>query len=101
MHTGLHALYDRRDLGFSHHSNQNRFGRSSLLDKPAAHRLPFRELGLAIGLYGLQRVNILAMGDHDLGPIIDELLHSNPLADRIESSTRSFETLLTGNRRSA
>ena len=61
------------------------FGRSSLLERPAEYRLPFRELGLAIGLYGLQRINMLAKGELELGPIIGGLLLYTPLAARIRT----------------
>ena len=61
------------------------FGRSSLLERPAEYRLPFRELGLAIGLYGLPQISMLAKEEHELGPIIDGLLRYKPLADRIRT----------------
>jgi hypothetical protein len=61
------------------------FGRSSLLNRPAAHRLAFRELGLAIGLYGLQRIKTLAKRDRELDSVLGSLLLYEPLADRIQT----------------
>jgi hypothetical protein len=61
------------------------FGRSSLVNRPAAHRLAFRELGLAIGVYGLQRIRALAKGDRELDPLITGLLLYQPLADQIQA----------------
>jgi hypothetical protein len=61
------------------------FSRSSLLNRPAAQRLAFRELGLAIGLYGLQQIKALAKQDRGLAPVIASLLSHEPLADQIRS----------------
>ena len=61
------------------------FGRSSLLNRPAAQRLAFRELGLAIGIYGLQRIRTLAKRDRELDSVITRLLFHQPLADQIQT----------------
>jgi hypothetical protein len=47
--------------------------------------LAFRELGLAIGVYGLQRIRALAKGDRELDPLITGLLLYQPLADQIQA----------------
>lgn len=59
------------------------FDRSSLLNQPAEHRLAFRELGLAIGLSGLQQIRDLVERNHELNPVIIDLLTYRPLADQI------------------
>lgn len=59
------------------------FGRSPLLSRPAGQRLAFRELGLAIGLSGLEWIRDLVKRDHELDPVITELLLHRPLADTI------------------
>jgi len=61
------------------------FGRSSLLSRPAEHRLAFRELGLAIGVYGLQRIRALVKRNHELDPVITGLLLHQRLADEIQT----------------
>jgi hypothetical protein len=61
------------------------FGRSSLLNRPAAQRLAFRELGLAISVYGLQRIRPLARWDRELDTVIIGLLVHQPLADQIQA----------------
>lgn len=59
------------------------FGCSTLLSRRAEHRLAFRELGLAIGVYGLQRIRAFVKQDHELDSVITGLLSHQPLADRI------------------
>ena len=60
-------------------------GRSSQLNRPAAHRLAFRELGLAIGVYELERIKALAVRDRELDQLITGLLLRRPLADEIQA----------------
>jgi hypothetical protein len=61
------------------------FEPSSLLNRRAEHRLAFRELGLAIGIYGLPRIRALVKQDDELDPVITELLRYLPLADQIQN----------------
>lgn len=61
------------------------FVRSSLLRRPAEHRLAFRELGLAIGISGLEQFRALVPRDHELDTIITDLLLYRPLADTIQT----------------
>lgn len=61
------------------------FGRATLLSRPAEHRLAFRELGLAIGISGLERIRALVPRDHELDPVITDLLLYRPLADTIQT----------------
>lgn len=61
------------------------FGRATLLSRPAEHRLAFRELGLAIGISGLERIRALVPLDHELDPVITDLLLYRPLADTIQT----------------
>lgn len=56
------------------------------LNRPLAHRLPFRELGLAIGLYGLPVIVATIMEFENrpaLQRAVDRLLPYEPLADQI------------------
>ncbi len=59
------------------------FARSSLFSHPAEHRLAFRELGLAIGLSGLERIRDLVNRNSELDVVITDLLRYQPLADQI------------------
>ena len=59
------------------------FSRSSLLRRPANQRLPFRELGLSIGLHGLERMS--RSSDLDLAAAYDCVLPYKPLAGQIEA----------------
>lgn len=61
------------------------FGCSSQLSQPAEHRLAFRELGLSIGLAGLERLRDLTHGDDELRPVLAELFKYRPLADQIRT----------------
>ena len=61
------------------------FGRSSLLSRSGAHRLAFRELGLSIGIHGLQRIGGLVARDRELAAVSNRLLLYQPLAERIEA----------------
>lgn len=57
--------------------------RSSPFNRPAEHRLAFRELGLAIGVYGLRHIRDIVKPDHELDSIVTRLLRYQPLADTI------------------
>ncbi|MGE5190930.1 MAG: hypothetical protein ACM3U2_00395 [Deltaproteobacteria bacterium] len=61
------------------------FARSSPLNDHAAHRLAFRELGLAIGLSGLERIRDLVKGDDELDAVVTGLLLHRSLADQIRT----------------
>jgi hypothetical protein len=61
------------------------FVRSSLLRRPAEHRLAFRELGLSIGLQGLPLITRLVARDSEPAAIGSRLLHVLPLAEQISS----------------
>jgi hypothetical protein len=61
------------------------FARSSLLSRSAEHRLAFRELGLSIGIHGLERIRGLVELDHELAAVIDRLLQHRSLAEQIET----------------
>jgi hypothetical protein len=57
-----------------------------LLRRPAEHRLAFRELGLAIGIHGLLRINRLVERNQVLVTISERLQQYQPLAEHIEAS---------------
>jgi hypothetical protein len=57
---------------------------SSLLSQRPDHRLAFRELGLAIGLHGLQPLAELVLQDGALAGLVGRLLPFQPLADDID-----------------
>lgn len=78
-HQLLHQLLVEAELSL------HAFGRSSLLSRPAEHRLAFRELGLAIGVNGLPRIRALVERDPELAPVITGLLRYRPLADEIQT----------------
>lgn len=61
------------------------FATSSLLRRPAEHRLAFRELGLSIGLRGLPRIESLVAQDQHLGVITANLLKYRFLGEQIQS----------------
>lgn len=61
------------------------FARTALLDRSADERLAFRELGLAIGLRGLDSVRTMMVCDDDLAVLSDRVLDHLSLAERIES----------------
>ena len=61
-----------------------RFNRSGSLDHSAEHRLAFRELGLSIGLHGLNRIRDLVAADESLTAVVRRLQPYGPLADRID-----------------
>jgi hypothetical protein len=59
--------------------------RYALLGRSAAHRLAFRELGLAIGMHGLPRLRRLGGQDRSLAPMLGGIAPYLPLADQIEA----------------
>jgi hypothetical protein len=61
------------------------FGRSNLLRRSAEQRLPFRELGLSIGIHGTQRLKAFVARDHELAANSDDLLQYRPLAQQIDA----------------
>lgn len=63
----------------------NEFSRSILLGRSAAHRLAFRELGLAIGIHGLPRICELVAQDQELSAVTNDLLGYQPLAEQIKN----------------
>ena len=58
------------------------YARSTQLDGPASDRLAFRELGLAIGMHGLESARDYAAGNPDLDVRFRRLLRHAPLAER-------------------
>jgi hypothetical protein len=61
------------------------FELSSPLHDPAEHRLAFRELGLAIGLSGLESIRNFVQADDELYARVRDLLLNLPLADQIRT----------------
>jgi hypothetical protein len=61
------------------------FDRSYLPDLSAEHRLAFRELGLSIGIHGLQRLGHFVSQVRDLAAVSDSLLPYQPLAKQIST----------------
>lgn len=61
------------------------FSQTSLLSEAAEQRLAFRELGLSLGLRGIERVRQLAVPAADLQTALDRLLLYRPLAEQIEA----------------
>lgn len=55
------------------------------LSQPAGRRLAFRELGLAIGISGIQQIRPLTETDDELADMCDIVLISQPVAERIRS----------------
>jgi hypothetical protein len=67
------------------------YSRDNSMHLPAANRLAFRELGLAIGLQAVDRIEShvsrnpdLSRGEHRVTPLLDALQHYMPLLDQIE-----------------
>lgn len=56
-----------------------------LLIRPAAHRLAFRELGLAIGLHGLPRIATWVAQNQSLNALSNRLQPFEALAEKIET----------------
>ncbi len=52
---------------------------------PASYRLPFREIGLAIGLHGLEATAAIAAGDQETSSLVKKLQYFGGLANQIES----------------
>jgi hypothetical protein len=61
------------------------FSHTPLLGYSAERRLAFRELGLSIGVYGLQQLKYLVAQDSELATASDRLLPYRPLAKQISS----------------
>lgn len=61
------------------------YRRTSTLYAPCERRLAFRELGLSIGIHGLERIMRLVDWDRDLASISDRLQSCQPLAAEIEN----------------
>jgi hypothetical protein len=61
------------------------FADSTLLDRSDWNRLAFRELGLSIGIHGLQWISRLVKRDQLLETTSSQLLRFGPIADRIQS----------------
>jgi hypothetical protein len=75
----LHRLLVEASFSLQSFSRSFRPGRS------AERRLAFRELGLSIGIHGLQRLRHLVANDRELAGISDSLLPYQPLATQISS----------------
>lgn len=58
---------------------------SPLLREPAERRLAFRELGLSIGIHGLEWIKGIVTQDDELNGMIDVLLDHAAVAEEIES----------------
>ncbi len=78
-HDLLHRLLAEADLSL------RAFSRSSLLTHPAEYRLAFRELGLSIGIRGVERIRSHVESDREVAAMMDHLLQHRPLADAIQS----------------
>lgn len=74
----LHRLLADADLSLKH------FAPSFPASQSAERRLAFRELGLSIGLHGLERVRPLIEREHEFASAVNELLTYQPLAEQIE-----------------
>lgn len=59
--------------------------RTEPLRRPLAYRLAFRELGLSIGLRGVQRLQSFTESGVSIGSDVEELTQYLPLAEQIES----------------
>jgi hypothetical protein len=55
------------------------------LNRPIEHRLAFRELGLSIGIHGLQRLVETVARDRELAIASNRLLRYEPLGGQIEA----------------
>jgi len=100
---GMGGLFDAASrlgqLVFMHQVDADKLLRKTLLDaaaslqtlprhpfyhRSAEHRLAFRELGLAIGMHGLQRASEEVEGDQDWSAACRDLCTFIPLAEQIE-----------------
>lgn len=79
---------DRRDLLEklirASEASLRAFSRGRSLERPATHRLPFRELGLSIGLHAVESLRSEIDEDHELASDLDALLEFQPQAQQIE-----------------
>jgi hypothetical protein len=78
-HKLLHQLLADAELSLE------TFAHSSLLRRSANERLPFRELGLSIGIHGLQRINRWVTRDGELTAVCNRLLLYQPIAQQVEA----------------
>ena len=60
------------------------FNGAGLLSLPAEHRLAFRELGLSIGIHGLQRLQRLVARERELVDVSESLSSYQPLATHFQ-----------------
>lgn len=58
---------------------------SSVLSQPAERRLAFRELGLSIGMHGMESIRSLISRDRELAVIVSRLLRFQFSAEQIQS----------------
>jgi hypothetical protein len=82
-HLPFHDLLDQVLLAADR--SLRSLSRTSCLSQPAETRLPFRELGLSIGLKGLPMIRDLVAGHHALLGAVNGLLRFQPFAEQIES----------------
>lgn len=61
------------------------FVRSFIPRRPAEQRLAFRELGLSIGIHGLEQTSHRVAQDRELKSLIDSLMLFQPLAEQIDT----------------
>jgi hypothetical protein len=61
------------------------FAHASPLSGSAERRLAFRELGLSIGIHGLEQVRALVKSDHELATVVDRPLEHRFVAQQIEA----------------
>lgn len=78
-HELLHRLLVQAELSL------RRFSISSHLSRSAESRLAFRELGLSIGIHGLQLIRGLVAQDRVLAAVSNDLLLYQPLTEQIEA----------------
>lgn len=76
-HELLKHLLDEADLSL------RMFSRVSPLGQPVEHRLAFRELGLSIGLQGIEQVHEELQLSHEVDAVFDRLLRQRLLAEDI------------------
>src|SRR5690606_20285635 len=73
----LKHLLDEADLSL------RMFSRSSPLGQAVEYRLPFRELGLSIGLQAIEQVHADVQVSHEVAAVFERLLRQRLLADDI------------------
>jgi hypothetical protein len=64
------------------------YARSGELQQPARYRLAFRELGLAIGLHAVERMQQAAVEGEAVSEQLEALMRYMPLRDEIETFWR-------------